>query len=111
EFATRPPGDQGAFPFMTVLKDAEKPVVAAVAGNAVGIGTTMLLHCDLVYAADNARFSLPFVSLGLCSEFGSSYLLPLRAGHTRAAEKLLLAEPFDATEAVAMGIVTRIVPA
>lgn len=112
EFASRPAeADSGAFPFMTVLKAAEKPVIAAVAGNAVGIGTTMLLHCDLVYAADNAKFSVPFVSLGLCSEFASSYLLPLRAGHARAAEKLLLAEPFDAAEAVAMGIVTRVVPA
>jgi enoyl-CoA hydratase/carnithine racemase len=69
--------------------------VAAVAGNAVGIGTTLLMHCDLVYAADNAKFSMPFVQLGLCPEFGSSLLLTQIAGYPRAAEKLMLGEAFS----------------
>ena len=89
---------------------AEKPVIAAVNGAAVGIGTTMLLHCDLVYCADNAMFSMPFVSLGLCSEFASSLLVPMNAGYHKAAEKLLLGEPMSAEEAAEMKIVNRILP-
>src|SRR5690606_40332666 len=81
------------------------------AGRAVGVGTTMLLHCDLVYAADNARFALPFSQLGLCPEAASSLLLPMVVGHQRAAEKLLLGEPFGADEASEMGLVNRILPA
>src|SRR5690606_31887781 len=81
------------------------------AGRAVGVGTTMLLHCDLVYAADNARFALPFSQLGLCPEAASSLLLPMVVGHQRAAEKLLLGEPFGADEAREMGLVNRILPA
>lgn len=100
--------DAPVFKFMRALGLCEKPVVAAVNGAAVGIGTTMLLHCDLVYCADNAMFSMPFVSLGLCPEFASSLLLPLAAGYHRAAEKLLLAEPISAEEAVEMQIVNRI---
>jgi enoyl-CoA hydratase/carnithine racemase len=96
--------------FLARLSTAPKPVVAAVAGPAVGIGTTMLLHCDLVYAADNARFSLPFTSLGLCPEAASSLLLPRLVGYQRAAEKLLLGEAFEAHEAVAMGLVNRVLP-
>jgi enoyl-CoA hydratase/carnithine racemase len=99
------------FQFMRALSGCTKPVVAAVAGAAIGIGTTLLLHCDLVYAADNARFSLPFVQLGLCPEFGSSLLLAQVAGYPRAAEKLLLGEAFPAEEALAMGLVSKIVPA
>jgi enoyl-CoA hydratase/carnithine racemase len=76
----------------------------------VGIGTTMLLHCDLVYCADNAMFSMPFVSLGLCSEFASSLTVPLAAGYHKAAEKLLLGEPMSAEEAAEMKIVNRILP-
>ena len=77
---------------MRALEGCTKPVVAAVAGAAVGIGTTLLMHCDLVYAADNAKFSMPFSQLGLCPEFASSLLLPQSAGYTRAAEKLMLGE-------------------
>ncbi|HUP29615.1 MAG TPA: enoyl-CoA hydratase-related protein, partial [Usitatibacter sp.] len=99
------------FRFLRVMSEARKPIVAAVNGPAIGIGTTLLLHCDLVYAGDNARFQLPFVSLGVVPEFASSYLLPLIAGYHRAAELLLLAEPFDARKAFECGIVTRVVPA
>lgn len=99
------------FRFMHTLSTATKPMVAAVAGAAVGIGTTMLLHCDLVYAADNARFSMPFTPLGLCPEFASSLLLQQVAGYQRAAEKLLLGEAFVAEEAYEMGFVSRVVPA
>lgn len=98
------------FQFMRALSGSTKPVVAAVSGAAVGIGTTMLMHCDLVYAADNAKFSLPFSQLGLCPEFASSLLLPKLAGYPRAAEKLLLGEAFLAQEALEMGLVSKILP-
>lgn len=103
--------DAPVFRFLMRLPTLTKPLVAEVTGVAVGVGTTMLLHCDLVYAADNARFSLPFVSLGLLPEAGSSLLLPRLSGYQRAAEKLLLGEPFDVVEAREMGLVTRAVPA
>ena len=96
------------YQFMRALAGCSKPVVAAVAGAAIGIGTTMLLHCDLVYAADNARFSMPFVQLGVCPEFASSVLLPAIAGYPRAAEKLLLGEAFLAEEAWQMGMVSKL---
>ncbi len=113
DFMKQPPstGASPVFQFMAALKDASKPVVAAVAGAAVGVGTTMLLHCDLVYAADNARFSMPFSQLGLCPEFSSSLLLPRLVGYQRAAEKLMLGESFLADEAKAMGLVNRVLPA
>jgi len=112
DFLNNPPAglDAPVFRFMQALGTAEKPVVAAVNGAAVGIGTTMLMHCDLVYAADNAMFSMPFVSLGICAEFGSSMLVPLAAGYHKAAEKLLLGEPISAEEAVEMRIVNRLLP-
>lgn len=97
--------------FMLALSGAQKPVVAAVAGMAVGIGTTMLMHCDLVYLADNAKLHMPFSQLGLCPEFGSSLLLQNIAGHHRAAEKLLFGEPFSAQEALDMGMANKIIPA
>lgn len=110
DFMKNPPSgpDAPVFQFMQMLGLAEKPVVAAVNGAAVGIGTTMLMHCDLVYCADNAMFSMPFVSLALCSEFASSLTIPLAAGYHRAAEKLLLSEPMSAEEALDMKIVNRI---
>jgi enoyl-CoA hydratase/carnithine racemase len=86
------------------------PIVAAAQGNAVGIGTTMLLHCDLVIAAENTRFSMPFVDLGLVPEAASSLLLPRLAGRRRAARYLLLAEPFGAEEAREFGLVSHVVP-
>jgi enoyl-CoA hydratase/carnithine racemase len=99
------------FQFMRALEGCSKPVVAAVAGAAVGIGTTLLMHCDLVYCADNARFSMPFSQLGLCPEFASSLLVAQSAGYTRAAEKQMLGEAFGAQEAFEMGIVARVLPA
>ena len=113
DFLKNPPNSQSSpvFQFLWQISHASKPLVAAVAGAAVGIGTTMLLHCDLVYASDNARFSMPFSQLGLCPEAASSLLLPQLAGYQRAAEKLLLGEAFDVTEAHVMGLVNKILPA
>ncbi len=96
--------------FMKTMIDLQKPAIAAVNGAAVGIGTTLLMHCDLVYAADDAMFSMPFVSLGICPEFGSSLLVPLTAGYHKAAEKLLFGEPISAEEALEMGLVNRLLP-
>jgi len=104
-------GDRPVFQFMRALAGSAKPVVAAVSGLAIGIGTTLLMHCDLVYAADGTKFSVPFTQLGLCPEFGSSLLMPLAGGHARAAEKLMLGEPFGAQEAYDMGIVSKVLAA
>jgi enoyl-CoA hydratase/carnithine racemase len=113
DFMKSPPTGEDApvLQFLRHISRAEKPIVASVAGVAVGIGTTLLLHCDLVYAADSATFSLPFAQLGLCPEAASSLLLPRIAGYPLAAEKLLLGEAFDAQEAHRMGIVNRLLPA
>jgi enoyl-CoA hydratase/carnithine racemase len=106
-----PPGaDSPVAAFMQSLLGCEKPVVAAVTGAAVGIGATLLLHCDLVYVSDQAQLVLPFVNLGLVPEFGSSLLLPQRLGYARAAEKLLLGEPIGAEEAVQLGLATAVLP-
>lgn len=111
DFLRTPPSGPNSevFRFLTAISSAEKPIVAAVGGVAVGIGTTMLLHCDLVYAADNAKFALPFVNLGISPEAASSLLLPQLAGFQRASEFLLLGEPFGANEAREVGLVNRVV--
>lgn len=112
DFLQRPPTDESSpvLRFLNALIASPKPVVAAVQGLAVGVGTTLLLHCDLVYAARGARFHLPFVGLGLVPEAGSSLLLPQRVGQARAAEMLLLGEPFGAEEGLAMGVVSAVFP-
>jgi len=111
DFLQRPPGAKSpSWRFFDVLPSLSKPIVAAVGGPAVGIGTTLLLHCDLIYATPAARFQLPFVQLGIVPEFGSTYLLPLLAGYQRAAELLLLGQPFTAEKACEAGIVTDVVP-
>jgi enoyl-CoA hydratase/carnithine racemase len=107
--APRTPGASPARALFDALPRMKKPVVAAVGGPAVGIGTTMLLHCDFVYAAPNARFQLPFVPLGIVPEFGSTLLLPLIAGYQRAARLLLLGQPFTAQQAYEAGIVTEVI--
>lgn len=110
DFLKRSPGaEPAALGLFKVLPNMAKPVVAAVGGPAVGIGSTLLLHCDLVYAATNARFQLPFVPLGIVPEFASTYLLPLLAGYQRAAELLLLGQPFDAGKALQIGLVTEVI--
>jgi enoyl-CoA hydratase/carnithine racemase len=109
DFLKRKPGESPVFGLFQVLPSLEKPVVAAVGGPAVGIGTTLLLHCDFIIAAEDARFQLPFVPLGIVPEFGSTLLLPRLAGYQRAAKLLLLGQPFTAREALEAGIVTEVV--
>ncbi len=113
DFMQRPPGstESPAFVFMKALMACDKPVVAAVTGAAIGIGTTMLLHCDFVYVSDEARLAMPFVSLGLVPEFASSLIVPQLMGNARAAEKLLLGEPFSGADAVECGIANAVLPA
>src|SRR4051812_12980005 len=103
--------DLNAFGFIKLLATLQTPLVAAVEGVAVGIGTTLLLHCDLVYAAPGAMFRTPFVDLGLVPEAASTLLLPQRVGLAKASELLLLGEPFDAAEAHRLGLVNAVVPA
>lgn len=112
DFLTRAPSTQDSpvFRFLRGIAQFPKPLIAAVCGPAVGIGTTLLFHCDLVYAGDNAAFSMPFVNLGLCPEAASSLLVPQMMGYHRAAEALLLGEPFMAEAALEVGLVNRIVP-
>jgi enoyl-CoA hydratase/carnithine racemase len=109
DFLEQPPNDLDSppFHFMKSLLNCRKPVIAAVAGAAVGIGTTLLLHCDLVYISRDARLRMPFVNLGLCPEFGSSLILPRLLGHAKAAELLLLGEGFTGEQAAAWGIATE----
>lgn len=111
DFAQNPPTstDTPVFQFLKALLNFPKPLVAAVDGVAIGIGTTMLLHCDLVYCTERARFSLPFGKLGLVPEGGSSYILPLLMGHRKASELLLFGEHFGAQEAERFGLVNTVV--
>src|SRR5215471_1609343 len=111
DFLKNPPWP-GAFP-QGLLIDAfvrfEKPIVVAVQGAAIGGGTTMLLHCDFVYAAENAKFQMPFINLALVPEFGSSWAVPARIGHLRAAELVFLGLPFEAGRGVELELVTQVV--
>ena len=112
DFMQRPAGSESpALVFMRALIACDKPVVAAVTGAAIGIGTTMLLHCDFVYVSDEARLAMPFVSLGLVPEFASSLIVPRLMGNARASEKLLLGEPFTGADAVECGIANAVLPA
>src|SRR3954462_2445363 len=112
DFLKNPPG-AGESPqarLIEALIDFDKPIVVAVQGAAIGGGTTMLTHCDFVYAGESAKFQMPFIDLAVVPEFGSSYSLPARAGHIRAAELILLGLPFDARRAAELGVVTQVVP-
>jgi enoyl-CoA hydratase/carnithine racemase len=113
DFMKNPPSgmDAPVFQFMFALLECDKPVIAAVTGAAIGIGTTMLLHCDFAYVSDEARLAMPFVGLGLVPEFASSLLLPQLMGQARAAEKLLLGDPFTGADAVEYGIANAVLPA
>ena len=112
DFMQRPAGSESpAFVFMKALIGCDKPVVAAVTGAAIGIGTTLLLHCDFVYVSDEARLAMPFVGLGLVPEFGSSLIVPMLMGNARASEKLLLGDPFTGADAVDCGIANAVLPA
>ena len=112
DFLNRPPSTQESpvFRFLRGIAGFPKPLLAAVCGPAVGVGTTMLFHCDLVYVGDNAAFSMPFVNLGLCPEAASSLLVPQMLGYHRAAEALLMGEPFMAEAALEVGLVNRVLP-
>ncbi len=112
DFMKHPPG-AGESPQALLIKaliDFDKPIVAAVHGAAIGGGTTMLMHCDFVYAGESAKFQMPFVNLALVPEFGSSCTLPARIGYLRAAELILLGQFFDARRAAELGLVTQVVP-
>ncbi len=114
DFLQARPADPSEVPsitFMKALLGCDKPVIAAVTGAAIGIGTTMLLHCDFVYVSDEARLAMPFVSLGLVPEFASSLVVPQLMGNARAAEKLLLGDPFTGADAVECGIANAVLPA
>jgi enoyl-CoA hydratase/carnithine racemase len=112
DFMKRQPGTESpAIIFMRALIGCDKPVIAAVTGAAIGIGTTMLLHCDFVYVSDEARLAMPFTSLGLVPEFASSVIVPQLMGNARAAEKILLGDPFTGADAVDCGIANAVLPA
>jgi enoyl-CoA hydratase/carnithine racemase len=112
DFLNKPPAGANSpvFRFLHGIAAFPKPLIAAVCGPAVGVGTTLLFHCDLVYAGDNAAFSMPFVNLGLCPEAASSLLVPQMLGYHRAAEALLMGEPFMAEAALEVGLVNRVLP-
>jgi enoyl-CoA hydratase/carnithine racemase len=104
------PGDSPQARLMNALLDFDKPLIAAVHGAAIGGGTTMLTHCDFVYAGESAKFQMPFINLAVVPEFGSSWSIPARIGQIRAAELFLLGSPFDAKRAAELGFVTQVVP-
>ena len=104
------PGESPQAQLMKALIEFDKPLIAAVQGAAVGGGTTMLLHCDFVYAGESAKFQMPFINLALVPEFGSSSIVPSRIGHLRSAELILLGSPYDAKRAAELGLVTQVVP-
>jgi enoyl-CoA hydratase/carnithine racemase len=112
DFVKNPPGpgDSPQARLITALISFRKPLVAAVHGVAIGGGTTILTHCDFVYAAENTKFQIPFINLGLVPEFGSSYLLPRQIGYLQAAELIMLGAPFNAARANELGLVTAVVP-
>lgn len=112
DFIEYPPVQMDApvFEFMFAMSEFPKPIIAAVCGPAVGIGTTLLMHCEMVLAGDNAAFAMPFINLGVCPENGSSLLAPQIFGYQRAAELLLLGEPFNADTALEIGLVNKILP-
>ena len=103
------PGDSPQARLMNALVDFDKPIVAAVQGAAIGGGTTMLTHCDFVYAGESAKFRMPFIDLAVLPEFGSSCSIPAMMGHIRAAELVLLGLPFDARRALELGFVNQVV--
>ncbi|MBP02944.1 MAG: enoyl-CoA hydratase [Rhodospirillaceae bacterium] len=110
DFLENPPNGLGSpvFQFMYALCDFEKPIIGAVNGPAIGIGVTLLMHCDLVFATESATFQLPFINLGLVPEFGSSLILPMLIGHARASEALMLGKPFNSETALKMGLVNSV---
>lgn len=112
DFLEHPPTqiDAPVFQFMFAMAEFPKPIIAAVCGPAVGIGTTLLMHCEMVLAGDNAAFAMPFINLGVCPENASSLLAPQIFGYQRAAELLLLGEPFNADTALEIGLVNKILP-
>jgi enoyl-CoA hydratase/carnithine racemase len=112
DFLKNPPGP-GESPqagLMNAFLNFDKPLVVAVHGAAIGGGTTMLLHCDFVFAGESAKFQMPFINLAVVPEFGSSSIVPARIGHLRAAELILLGSPFDARRAAELGLVSQVVP-
>ena len=108
--SSKPTAERPSGTFMNALNESRKPIVAAISGLAVGIGTTLLFHCDLIYASENCYLQLPFTHLGLCPEAGSSYLLPKQIGHVRATELLLLGDRFSAAKAKEYGIINEVLP-
>jgi len=106
--SSSPSAERPSVAFMHALNESRKPIIAAISGLAIGIGTTLLFHCDLIYASENCFLQLPFTRLGLCPEAGSSYLLPKQIGHLRASELLLLGDRFSAAKAKEYGIVNEV---
>lgn len=112
DFANTPPtdADTPVWGFLEAIVNFPKPLIAAVCGPAVGVGTTMLLHCDLVYLGENAKLMMPFTDLGVCPEAGSSLLVPQLLGYRRAAEIFYFAEPILPEEAVRVGLANKVLP-